>query len=230
MANFIAYLRVSTTQQGQSGLGIEAQRRAVTEYLARTGGTLVAEYVEVESGRHSGRSDRPKLHAAMADCRTYGATLLVAKLDRLARDPVFLLSLQDSGIDFLACDMPAANRLTVGILAVVAEAEADMISARTKAALAAAKARGVQIGAAGCKNLRPDAGARGRATARGNVKARAQQRADDRAAHVERLRAAGVTSPAALARELTAARVPTPAGAAEWSCGQVQRLLARLAS
>jgi DNA invertase Pin-like site-specific DNA recombinase len=135
---FIAYHRVSTAQQGRSGLGLEAQRQAVADYLDGGAWTLVAEYTEVESGK---RADRPELAKALAACRAHRAVLVIAKLDRLSRNAAFLLNLRDAGVEFVAADMPQANRLTVGILAVVAEAEAEMISARTKAALAAAKER-----------------------------------------------------------------------------------------
>jgi DNA invertase Pin-like site-specific DNA recombinase len=225
MAKVVSYLRVSTSRQGRSGLGLDAQRAAVSDYVRSHGGELVAEFVEVESGR---KNNRPQLHAALAACRTYSATLVIARLDRLARNAVFLLSLRDAGIDFIAADMPGAGRLTVGILAMVAEAEAEMISARTKAALAAARARGVRIGTAGHRNLRTDAAERGRATARNAVRARADQRAQDRAVQIAQLRAAGAKTPTDLARGLTALGVPTPSGHRGWNCGQVRRLLARI--
>ena len=139
--NFITYLRVSTTRQGDSGLGIEAQRAACEAFTR--GGALLAEYVEVESG---GKSDRPELARALDHCRQTGATLVVAKLDRLARNVAFVSSLMESGIEFIAADNPAATKLTIHILAAVAESEREAISQRTKAALAAAKARGVQLG------------------------------------------------------------------------------------
>src|SRR5215208_2042297 len=135
---FIAYHRVSTAQQGRSGLGLEAQRQAVADYLNGGRWELLREFTEVESGK---RADRPELAKALAACRVHRATLVIAKLDRLSRNAGFLMNLRDAGVEFVCADMPAANRLTVGIMAVVAEAEAEMISARTKAALAAAKAR-----------------------------------------------------------------------------------------
>src|ERR671911_796243 len=137
---FVAYYRVSTERQGRSGLGLEAQRKAVEDYLNGGRWQLLAEFVEVESGK---REDRPKLAEALALCRLHGATLVIAKLDRLSRDAHFLLGLQKAGVDFVAADMPDANKMTVGIMALVAQHEREMISERTKAALAAAKARGV---------------------------------------------------------------------------------------
>src|SRR5215472_25849 len=129
---FISYLRVSTDRQGQSGLGIEAQRKAVTDY----GGSwqLLREYIEVESGK---RSDRPQLLAALAHAKATGGTIVIAKLDRLARNVAFISNLMESGVEFVAADMPMANRLTVHVLAAVAEHEREMISQRTKAALGA---------------------------------------------------------------------------------------------
>ena len=140
---FVSYLRVSTQRQGRSGLGLEAQRKAVADYLNGGRWRLVSELIEVESGANA---NRPKLAEALALCRSHRATLVVAKLDRLARDAHFLLGLQKAGVDFVAADMPSANRMTVGIMALVAEEERRMISARTKAALAAAKVRGVKLG------------------------------------------------------------------------------------
>lgn len=224
MAKYVAYLRVSTARQGRSGLGIEAQRQAATDYLASVGGSLVAEHVEVESGR---KADRPELAAALAACRMHGATLLIAKIDRLSRDAVFLLNLRDAGVEFVAADLPGANRLTVGILALIAESEAEAISARTRAALAAAKRRGVRLGKTWRQNFGEIGRAKGRKAARAVQGANAIQRAADRAAHVAKLRAAGLQTPSELARGLNDAGVPAPRGGA-WSCGQVQRLLVRL--
>ena len=141
---FISYLRVSTKRQGASGLGLEAQRAAVTNWLNGGDWKIIEEVVEVESGKDD--SNRPALQRALEACRRYGAKLVIAKLDRLGRNPSFLLSLRDAGIDFICCDMPDANRLTVGIMACVAEAEREAISERTRVALQAAKARGQVLG------------------------------------------------------------------------------------
>jgi DNA invertase Pin-like site-specific DNA recombinase len=141
---FVAYMRVSTERQGRSGLGLEAQREAVQRFVRDRGGKIIApDHVEVESGK---RNDRPQLVVALKKCRLAGATLVVAKLDRLSRNAAFLLTLRDSGVDFVAADLPEANTMTVGVMAVVAQHEREAISARTKAALAAAKARGTKLG------------------------------------------------------------------------------------
>jgi DNA invertase Pin-like site-specific DNA recombinase len=140
---FVAYYRVSTDRQGKSGLGLEAQRAAVVRYLAGIGGILLAEHTEVETGR---RNDRPELQKALAACRKHKARLVIAKLDRLSRNVAFIATMMDSGVEFVACDNPHETRLTLHILAAVAEHEREMISARTKAALQAAKARGVRLG------------------------------------------------------------------------------------
>jgi len=132
----VAYYRVSPARQGRSGLGLEAQKRAVAEYLDGGDWKIVGEFTEVESGK---RADRPQLAKALAVCRLHGARLVIAKLDRLSRNAHFLLGLKESGVDFVAADMPNANRLTVGIMAMVGENETLRISERTKAALAAAK-------------------------------------------------------------------------------------------
>ena len=141
----IPYYRVSTRKQGRSGLGLEAQQAEVWGFASQNGGEILAEYTEVETGK---RADRPELTKAIAHAKLSGATLVIAKLDRLARNVHFTAGLMNSGVDFLACDNPNANRLTIHILAAVAEDEAQRISARTKAALKASKARGVRLGSA----------------------------------------------------------------------------------
>jgi DNA invertase Pin-like site-specific DNA recombinase len=145
MANLIAYYRVSTEQQGRSGLGLEAQESAVQSFARQTGGRIVASYTEVESGK---RADRPELAKALAHAKRSKATLTVAKLDRLSRNVRFLATVLDSGCEFAAADMPSANKFMLHVMAAVAEHEAKAISDRTKAALAAAKARGQKLGSA----------------------------------------------------------------------------------
>jgi DNA invertase Pin-like site-specific DNA recombinase len=143
-SDFIAYYRVSTQKQGESGLGLEAQRSAVQRYLAHVKGQLLEEFTEVESGKQ--HANRPELAAAIAAAKKRQATLIIAKLDRLARNVAFIANLMESASDFVACDMPQANRLTLHIMAALAEHERVMISNRTKAALEEAKKRGVQLG------------------------------------------------------------------------------------
>ena len=141
----VAYYRVSTKRQGESGLGLEGQQSAVQDYVRRVGSEMVTSYTEVESGK---RNDRVELAKAIAHAKRSKATLVVAKLDRLARNVAFTSALMEAGIEFVACDQPHANKLTIHILAAVAEHEAEAISQRTKSALAAAKARGVKLGSA----------------------------------------------------------------------------------
>jgi DNA invertase Pin-like site-specific DNA recombinase len=143
MKRFISYLRVSTDKQGEHGHGINAQRQAINNYISAQGGELLEEFVEVESGK---RNDRPELHKAISRCQVSRATLIIAKLDRLSRNVAFIANLMDAGIDFVACDNPFATRLTIHILAAIAEHEREMISRRTKEALAAAKANGIILG------------------------------------------------------------------------------------
>jgi DNA invertase Pin-like site-specific DNA recombinase len=222
---WVAYYRVSTERQGRSGLGLEAQREAVRTFLAGKGWPPIAEVVEVESGK---RRDRPRLAEALALCRLHGATLVIAKLDRLARNAAFLLNLRDAGVRFVAADMPDANEMTIGIMAVVAEHEAAMISARTKAALAAAKARGVSLGGRreGSGDLSREA-AKGRAASAALRASKARQRAADLSGIIADLRAAGATSLRDLAVGLNARNIPTPRGGT-WSAVQVSRVLKRL--
>lgn len=222
---FVAYLRVSTGKQGRSGLGLEAQQAAINAFLRPEDRMLAPPFVEVESGRNS---DRPQLAAAMERCRRTGATLLIAKLDRLSRDAHFLLGLQKAGVDFIAADMPTANRLTVGIMAVVAEEEVRVISARTKAALAAAKARGVKLG--GDRGYRPaappdaKAGGKASAAARGQTADRLAFRV---ATAIEEARQAGAVSLRQIAAFLTGRGVPTPSGEGAWTATAVRRVMVR---
>jgi DNA invertase Pin-like site-specific DNA recombinase len=162
MKNAVSYLRVSTQRQGASGLGLEAQRAAVEAFCAANGYKLVEEFVEIESGR---KDDRPVLARALVRARSSKALLVIAKLDRLARNVHFISGLMESGVAFAACDMPSATPLMLHVYAAVAEEEARAISARTKAALAAAKVRGVALGASNpaSRNLTPDASVRGAA-------------------------------------------------------------------
>lgn len=135
MKKYVSYLRVSTVKQGQSRLGLEAQRRAVAQY-AKEGSAILAEYVEVESGKNN---ERLELYKAIEQARSSNACLLIAKLDRLSRDAAFIFTLRNTGIDFVCADMPEANTLTIGIFAVLAQHERELISSRTKAALGAKK-------------------------------------------------------------------------------------------
>ncbi|RYG88917.1 MAG: recombinase family protein [Alphaproteobacteria bacterium] len=219
----ICYLRVSTARQGASGLGLEAQRAAVLAHAASTGLTIVAEYVEVESGK---RDDRPQLAAALAACRLHRAILLIAKLDRLSRSVRAISTLMDAGVEFSCVDMPHANRLTLHLMAAMAEYERDMISQRTKAALAAAKARGVKLGNPnGAAHMRDKALIGSAASAEIRTR-RAYANAQALMPAISEIGAAGL-SHAAIARELNARGVPTPKGGI-WRATQVRRTLLRL--
>ncbi len=218
---FVSYLRVSTARQGRSGLGLEAQREAVATYLGQNGWELIAEHVEVESGR---RDDRPELAKALAAARVHGATLVIAKLDRLARNVAFTANLMDSGVDFVCCDFPQANRLTIHVLAAVAEHESAMISERTKAALAAAKARGTKLG--NPKNLTNVHRAAGTVASVAARREKADAFARDVGPVILEIRAGGAGL-RATARILNERGVPTPAGA-QWTPVQVKRVLRRL--
>ena len=216
---YVSYLRVSTDRQGRSGLGLEAQRKAVEDFLNGGRWDLIAEFVEVESGK---RDDRPKLAEALGLCRLHNATLVIAKLDRLSRDAAFLLGLQKAGVRFVAADMPEANELVVGIMAVVAQAERKMISARTKAALAAAKARGARLGKP--ENLRnQDAG---RMQGRARRSAMAAERTADLRPIIMDVRASGASSLREIAAGLNQRGIPAARGG-PWSAVQVKRALER---
>ena len=221
MSRFVAYYRVSTDKQGRSGLGLEAQRAAVAAHIVGAHGQVAAEFIEVESGR---KRDRPQLAAALAAARAHRGVLVIAKLDRLARNVHFVSGLMESGVEFIAADMPKVNRLTVHILAAVAEEEARMISARTKAALTAARARGVRLG-----NPNLHAGSPAQARAANAVKTgRARMRAADVLPFIEQARRAGATTLQQLADALAARGVPTPSGRGQrWHPVQVGRIVGR---
>jgi DNA invertase Pin-like site-specific DNA recombinase len=216
---WIAYYRVSTDRQGRSGLGIEAQQRAVAEFLSSVGAEPVASFTEVESGR---KADRPELQNAIAECRRQGAKLIIAKLDRLARNVHFVSGLMEAGVEFTACDMPHANRLTIHVLAAVAEHEREMIAARTTAALAAAKDRGVRLGFAN-PNL---AKVQRRASSAGvdRLVSDARRFAENVAPIVENIRASGVTSLRGIAMALNARGIPARRGG-RWHASSVANLL-----
>jgi DNA invertase Pin-like site-specific DNA recombinase len=213
--NFVAYYRVSTDKQGKSGLGLEAQRQAVESYLNGGNWKLVGEFVEVESGK---RNDRPQLQAAQAACKKHKATLVIAKLDRLSRNVHFISGLMEAGTKFVAVDNPVANKLTVHILAAVAEDERERISARTKAALQAAKARGQVLG-----NPRL-------ADARAEVNAARQEAAGAFAVAVlpiiREIQKSGVSSLRGVAKALSARDIKTARGG-DWTAGRVADILRR---
>lgn len=228
MKPIIAYHRVSTKGQGASGLGLEAQDAAVNAYARSAGREIVKAYVEVESGR---RNDRPELAKAIAHARRIKGTLVIAKLDRLSRDPDFLGALMRQGVDFIACDMPEANKLTIRIMAAVAEQEREAISKRTAAALAAAKARGTLLGSARpeCRNnLSPEAAARGRVLAAEARKRKADEYYADLYPFLTELRGQGL-SLQAIADRLTADGYTTRRGR-PWNPVQVKLVLDRAAS
>jgi DNA invertase Pin-like site-specific DNA recombinase len=222
----IAYYRVSTTQQGIGGLGIEAQRAAVQAYLNGGGDwEIIAEFTEVESGR---RSDRPQLQKALAKARVHKCPIVVAKVDRLTRSVSFLSQLLDAGVDVRFADLPQiegpTGRFMLQQMASVAELEAGMISKRTKEALAAAKRRGKRLG--GDRGVVPTA--KSSAFARKALQAQADARAADIGPLVKQLQEAGKTSLRAIAEGLNEQRVPTARGTGMWSAVQVQRVLERL--
>ena len=216
---FIAYYRVSTGKQGNSGLGLDAQKKAVLDYLNGGRWQLVGELTEIETGK---RIDRPGLDEALALCRIYKARLIIAKLDRLARNAYFVTKLMHEGVDFVCCDMPTANKLTIHILAAVAEAEAEMISVRTKAALEAAKARGVKLGSP--KGFHGDTAVEGRKLGRLAHQAKAADFRRQITTQIDSIRRSGITSVRGIADELNRRGIPTPRGG-QWSHTQVFRFL-----
>lgn len=216
---FVTYLRVSTDRQGKSGLGLEAQRAAVLDHVAGKG-EIAAEYVEIESGK---RNERPQLAQAMAEAKRIGAVLLIAKLDRLARNVAFIANLLESGVEIAAADMPEANRFLLHVMAAVAEHEAQAISDRTRAALAAAKARGVKLGWS-----MPERKDEQRQASRKGA-AKNAQKADQHAANVLpiiRQIAAGGASLRQIADELNARGIKTARGGL-WYAATVRNIMAR---
>lgn len=219
-SRFVAYYRVSTQQQGRSGLGLDAQRDSVAVYIHAVVGQLVGEFTEIETGKGSDALDkRPQLRAALEQCRRTKATLLIAKLDRLARNVHFVSGLLEEKVNFIAVDMPSADRAMIQIYSVMAEFEARQVSARTKAALAQAKARGVVLGSAGSANLR----------------AYTSTQKSPSTAFAERLRtqfesyAARGLAQREIAADLNTLGINAPRGG-KWRLSQVQRIMGRLAS
>jgi DNA invertase Pin-like site-specific DNA recombinase len=212
---WVSYLRVSTDKQGKSGLGLEAQRKAVADFLNGGRWQLLTEFVEVESGN---RSDRPQLASALAACKKHKAKLVIAKLDRLARNVNFVSGLMETGVEFVAADMPFANKLTIHILAAVAEHEREAISARTKAALAAAKARGVKLGGPKLRLAQLNG-----ATAN---KAEADRFAANTLPLIREAQKAGASSLRAIADILNARGVRTARGG-RWAATQVRDIMLR---
>lgn len=211
---YVAYYRVSTVRQGESGLGLEAQRKAVKQFLQGGDWEIIAEYTEIESGK---KSNRQQLAEAIAACKRLQATLIIAKLDRLARNVHFISGLIESGVEFTAVDNPNANKLMIHMLAAFAEHEREQISERTRNALAAAKARGVQLGKYG-KTL----------AKQNHLKAHAF--AHNMKHIIADIKAEGHTTLQAICDQLNARQIPTASGEAgrQWHVPTVHRLLKRL--
>ena len=221
---YVTYLRVSTARQGVSGLGLEAQRAAVQAHLNGGSWKIVAEVVEVESGK---KNDRPQLAKAMSLCRVHGATLLIAKLDRLSRNVAFLSNLMEAGVPFTAADMPEADKTQLQMMMVFAEHEARAISSRTKAALQAAKMRGTALGGRRVSASHfAEIAAKGRESSIEARTAKAIKKAEDLLPVIEDIRQGGATSLREIAAILNKRGIPTARGG-EWSAVQVQRVLAR---
>ena len=219
----VGLIRVSTAEQGQSGLGLEAQQASVRAFCTAQGWTLIAEYSDIASGKDD---RRPGFQAALLKCRQLGAVLVAARLDRITRRARTLSGLLEEGYAIRAANMPGADDLMMRIYAAMAQKERELISERTRAALAAAKARGAVLG--GDRGYRPLAGpdATVAAVARRQVAARVAHRL---ILEVEWLRTEGITGQAAIARALTERRVPTPRGTGVWTHTTVARVLARAA-
>ena len=218
----VVYKRVSTVRQGNSGLGLEAQENAIEAFRKSKGAEIVKYFTEVESGK---RNDRPELMKALHLAKVTGSTLVIAKLDRLSRNAAFLLALRDSGVKFIAADMPEANDLTIGIMALVAQQEREAISKRTKEALAAAKARGVKLG-------NPNGAAALKRSGKGNmdgvreIKRKADVFAADLEPIVDDIKTSGVNSLGSMANELNQRGILTPRGK-RWYKSSVRNLIER---
>lgn len=221
MPSYVEYYRVSTDKQGRSGLGLEAQQEAVRRFLREGDQTIKPPFVEVESGKND---DRPQLRAAMEACRKSGATLLIAKLDRLARDVAFIATLMKSDVRFVACDMPDADPFRLHIEAAIAEEEARKISQRTKAALAAAKARGVKLGGYRGYAMSEEERSKGAARSAEVRTDAATKWAVSVLPMVEAIRAEGITSLQGIAKALNERGITTARGG-QWQAVQVKRLL-----
>jgi len=225
---FVIYQRVSTEKQGRSGLGLEAQDKAIEDFLNGGDWSVVGRFVEIESGKQ--QTNRPKLIEAIALAQATRSKLLIAKLDRLSRNAAFLLTLRDSGVEFICADMPDANRLTVGIMALVAEQEREQISARTKAALAAAKARGQVLGNPNGADCLRRTGKHLEGSSKGvaQIRANADAGAESLRGHLmNAIEAVGGVNLTRIAAELNRASIKTPRGG-QWQAVQVGRLLDRL--
>ncbi|HVM77629.1 MAG TPA: recombinase family protein [Stellaceae bacterium] len=219
-AKFISYVRVSTDKQGRSGLGLEAQRQAVNDFIASRSGRLIGEFVEVESGK---RDDRPKLKDALHRAKVTGATLVIAKLDRLSRNLRFIADLQEGGVRFVCADMPDANELTIHLFAAIAQHERKIISERTRNAMRVAKAKGRVFGNPnGARALR----GLGNKAAVAAIKANADEHARDILPVVEDIQAGGVTTLKGIAEELNARGIMT-ARDGRWYAATVRNLLSR---
>ena len=220
---FVSYLRVSTQKQGHSGLGLAAQRSSIDAFVAQRGGRVLESFKEIESGKNN---DRPMLRDALHLAKVTGATLVIAKLDRLSRNAAFLLTLRDSGVRFVAADMPDANELTVGIMALVAQQEREAISKRTREALSAAKAKGTKLG-------NPKGAAALRRAGKGNdaslraIKDKANRHAADLRPVLDRLSKQGIVSLGGIADALNAEDMLTPRGG-RWHKSSVRNLVCRL--
>ena len=223
MCKIVCYLRVSTARQGSSGLGLEAQKLAVQQYAASTNSDIIDTFTEVETGKLNAR---PELTEALLLAKVTGATLVIAKLDRLSRNASFLMALQDAGVKFVAADLPQANNLTIGIMALVAQQEAEAISKRTKEALQAAKARGQKLG-------NPNGAAALLKAAKGNtaavsaIKLKADNHAMNLQPVIQALKAQGIISLGGIAKALNERGMLTPRGGT-WHKTSVSNLMSRM--